>query len=175
MSFTIDHLLPLIKQIHSSRFYETERGYQGRVNALLSAYLQQHAIFPPETIIEEEYQKTMKHHQIRQRPDMIIHIPIEAGLTENRVENNFYVMALKLRADAMAALQDFDSLDEMFGQLEYPEGVFINVCGYPQIHLGSYTGHYSARIHELAVRMDNDAVSVRHACYNNGQLMVQEV
>ena len=174
MTFTEHYLIPMIKNIKDQRFFNSERGYQGQLVALLDRAIKDEKIFPDETIIEQEYQKTMKHHGIRQRPDIIIHIPIEAGLTDIRTENNFYVIALKLNAKVYSAIEDFGKLEDMFNQLDYPEGVFINIGAYPSLFLAEYGGQNQDRIHELSISLDNNEVRICHAKFENGEMVTKD-
>jgi hypothetical protein len=98
MSLTESHIIALVKNISTERFLKTERGYQGQLISSIEQSLIKTKFFPINTIFEQEYQKTIKHHDITQRPDIIIHIPIEANETNDRKLNNFYVIALKLNA-----------------------------------------------------------------------------
>jgi len=105
------------------RFFETERGFQGAFQANLQAALGDTA--HPDAIVEEEYQKRIKIHGIRRRPDIIIHVPTASG--GNRRDGNVAVFALKLAATQAAARRDFDALDAMFTALHYPFGAFVNI------------------------------------------------
>ncbi|MFZ6025270.1 MAG: hypothetical protein ACOYVG_12540 [Bacteroidota bacterium] len=162
MTFTERHIIPILRNITNARLFNSERGFQGELLAELVALLRTTRMFPNETIIEQEHQKTVKHHGIGQRPDIIIHIPIEAGLTSNRNENNFYVIALKLNGNRKSAMDDFNKLDDMFNQLDYPEGVFINIGTHPTTHLQNYNGANKSRIHEISLALNNNQVQMTH-------------
>ena len=69
--------------ITEPRFFATERGFQGELLAELRARLHE-AYFPGDPVVEQEYQKRMREHDIRIRPDLIVHIPFERGLTRVR-------------------------------------------------------------------------------------------
>lgn len=87
----MEHFLTLFQEalaaIRESRPYATERGYQGALIGDLQKRLDGAAL-PGDPIIEQEYQKTLPHHGITVRPDLIIHIPFERGATRRRNEGN---------------------------------------------------------------------------------------
>jgi hypothetical protein len=163
---TIDALLA----VQHPRFFQTERGYQGQLYCFLQEQLEAHGLLLDNAIIEMEYQKSRRH-GLSQRPDIIFHIPAE--VTRAPVtENNFAVWALKARANAQEANEDFDKLDEMFADLHYPLGSFINICS-EEHHLADYNGPHAERMHGFAVSLHNGTVSIRHAFYTGGSLTEQ--
>ena len=107
-------------------FYRDERGFQGALLHELNARLGR-GVLPEDPIIQQEYQKRLRHHGIKIRPDIIVHIPFERGLTEGRDEGNFAAMELKRRATAKKARAAFANLTLMKRALKYPLTVFINV------------------------------------------------
>ena len=111
--------------IHEPRLFETERGYQGALLAELHQRLV-HAGLPGDPIIEQEYQKTLPHHGITIRPDLIIHVPFERGLNR-RAEGNFAAVEIKLRATQAEADEDFKSLEILHSTLAYPLTIFLNI------------------------------------------------
>ena len=118
-------VIEAIRQITVPRYFNTERGYVGEFYHHLSNLLRDNPMFPVQAILETEVQKRIPDHfGVKQRPDLIIHIPIETGLTNNANENNFVVFAFKQKANMRRALNDFDNLDEMFSALNYDKGVF---------------------------------------------------
>lgn len=106
--------------------YGDERGFQGALLHELNARLG-HGVLPDDPVIQQEYQKRLRHHGITIRPDIIVHIPFERGGMENRGEGNFAAIELKRRATPKAARQAFASLSQMKRILKYPLTVFINV------------------------------------------------
>jgi hypothetical protein len=112
--------------IREPRLFGTERGYQGALLAELQQRLIQ-AEFPGDPIIEQEYQKTLPHHGITIRPDLIIHIPFERRRTQRRVEGNFAAIEIKLRATPADADQAFQSLAIIHDKLAYAITVFLNI------------------------------------------------
>lgn len=119
----IASLIESLSAISAPRFFESERGFQGELLVQLSRRLQ----LSDSTIIEQEYQKKLKAHGLRIRPDIIIHEPFNPELHATRTEGNFAVIELKLDATPEAAAEDFNSLAAMLEALHYPIGVFINI------------------------------------------------
>jgi len=170
----VEIVVEALKEITSPRFYKTERGFQGRFACALYKVLDERRIFPDDAIIEEEYQKRLKDHGTAQRPDLIIHVPFEAGRSQNRWEDNFVVFAFKKNADQKVAEEDFGKIDIMFKKLKYPIGFFINIDRYPDIFLDSYDGDFKDRIHEFCIKLDN-GLHILHAFFKEGKLLVEEV
>ncbi len=164
-----------LQEITSPRFYRTERGFQGRFAGALQGMSDRIRIFPKGTIIEEEYQKVKTSHRVRLRPDLIIHIPFEAGVTESRKEGNFVVFAFKLRANEKEAGQDFEKIDRLFEKLNYPIGFFVNISGYPNMFLENHSGAFKDRIHELSNKMEDGKLYIRHGYFKNGKLAIEDV
>lgn len=161
-----------IKKINSKRLYTTERGFQGEFLSIIKNLLKANEVFSNDTIVEEEYQKRILRHNLRQRPDIIIHIPTEDSENNTVQANNFAVFALKLKSNKKNALNDFTNLDDMFLKLEYPIGIFINIGGYPNSYLENYNGNYKDRIHEISIKLDeNGETKIRHTHFQNGQIV----
>lgn len=147
-----------IRAITDKRFFSTERGYQGQLlTELNKRRLEQ--IFLGRAIVEQEYQKTLDNHGITIRPDIIIHIPHEEGIYQNRRTGNFVVIQLKRRASEDAANDDFKNLDLMFEKLNYPLGIFLNVDS-DKTFFDNYSGKYNERLHCFAVRLINKEVDI---------------
>ena len=148
-----------IRAITDKRYFSTERGYQGQLLAELSRRMASiKRIFPSEPNVEQEYQKTMDKHGITIRPDIIIHIPYEREVSENRGSNNFIVIQIKLNASEKRAKEDFRKLNFMFEKLNYPLGIFLNINSNRTFY-DSYSGDYKGRLHCFAVRLvNNEAV-----------------
>jgi len=158
----IELTIESLKKINESRFYSTERGYQGRFQCALYQELDRNNILPNDAIIEEEYQKTIPNHGINQRPDIIIHIPVEHSGLENRKLNNFIVYALKKDVNKDKATADFKKLNEMLKKLDYDLGIFININGYPDTYLKYCEEEFKDRIHEFSVNFQNGKVFLAH-------------
>jgi hypothetical protein len=112
--------------ITASRFYETERGFQGELIAELRKRLTD-SVLPGGAILEQEYQKRLKTHGIDIRPDIIIHEPFDQALHTSRRSGNHAVFELKRRASDADASHAFNSLVRMLQVLDYPIGIFVNI------------------------------------------------
>ena len=112
-------------EITHERFYETERGFQGEFGSELRSRLPKLEL--EGAIVEQEYQKRIRHHGFQTRPDLIIHIPFEETEHSSRSEGNFLVIEFKRRASRMDARADYENLHEMCEKLGYPLAVFINI------------------------------------------------
>jgi hypothetical protein len=115
-----------LENVHEQRFFQDERGFQGALLQELGQRVAQ-AAFPGDPIIEQEYQKRLPLHKIRIRPDIIVHIPFDRGVAEERSEGNFVAIELKRRATAKRAKEAFASLVQMKNKLKYPLTIFINI------------------------------------------------
>lgn len=164
----IDISIAAIKHIKRKRYYENERAF------VTELYRHLHdenllSLFPERTLIETEVQKSeKKHYGLTQRPDMVVHIPIEEGVYQYAHEGNFIAYACKVEANEVKAREDFTKLEEMFSILRYPLGIFININGYPDSLLRHYRGDYEDRIHELSIRFAGNKVDVQHSYFENG-------
>ena len=117
----VDILKASILSITNERYFSTERGYQGQLlGELIKRKPDIEQIFPNDPNIEQEYQKNLDEHGIAKRPDIIIHIPYERGMYQNRKYGNSVVIQLKLRASESKAKEDFNKIDLMFEKLDYP-------------------------------------------------------
>lgn len=113
-----------LEAIREPRFFESERGYQGELLAVMKARLRE-ADFPGDPIIEQEHQKKMWAHKIKIRPDLIIHIPFGRGTTKHRRAGNFVAIEIKRRSADVP--QAFESLRKISEALDYWLTVFINI------------------------------------------------
>jgi len=105
----LEMTIEAFKKINKKRFYKSERGYQGRLLCALYFLMDEVNIFSEDTIIEQEYQKGTSSHGTTQRPDIIIHVPVEhsgARITEN----NYVVYALKKNTSDIDAQDDFNTV-----------------------------------------------------------------
>lgn len=158
-----------LHRVTPARFFESERGFQAEFLANLRATLPA-ARLPGDPIVEQEYQKRLKEHGIRLRPDIIIHVPTLPG--GDRREGNFAAFALKLAAGTAKARMAFEALDAVLHALDYPLGVFVNIAS-QKTHAEQYRGQYPDRIHCFAVWRNEDQVHLRHAYYR-GTSLVEE-
>lgn len=154
----IEIILTAVRSISNPRFYETERGFQGELDGLLSASLRNN-VGPRDAIVEQEAQKTLRNHGIRRRPDIIIHCPTQEG--GNRRVGNYVVILLKRRGSENAARKDFLALDEIIDALDYPLGVFINIDS-THTYSGVHDGRFAGRLHFVAVSLGPHGVVVAH-------------
>ncbi|MBN1638533.1 MAG: hypothetical protein JW866_06190 [Ignavibacteriales bacterium] len=172
----IDLIVNALRNITVGRYYRTERGYVSEFYRLLYYAIEQNQIFPKNTILESEVQKrALDHYGVTQRPDLLIHIPIETGLTDNANENNFVCFAFKLNGNFRKVNNDFEKLEQMFQYLNYELGVLINIGSYPQIYLDRYLGNYKNRIHEFSVGLADRNVEIRHAFFNGNEFVIEEI
>jgi hypothetical protein len=116
-----------LKSVTATRFFNSERGFQGQFHVELENLFRERGLIPNKAIVEEEYQKTIPNHGISHRPDLIVHIPFETGLTGSRREGNFVAFELKIRASRLDAIDRFIKLNDYITLLDYPLGVFINI------------------------------------------------
>ena len=126
-----------IRQIREPRLFSTERGYQGQLATELDKLIedQPDAILRP--LVEQEYQKTAHAHRITLRPDIIVHIPFDRGVSPTRNYDNHLVILLKLAANQKKAEEDFADLETICSVLDYPLGVFVNITS-RQVFLPEY-------------------------------------
>ena len=172
----IDQTIAALKQINVPRYFTTERAFVTEFHHHLRNKIEDIELFPPETILETEVQKRNKDHfGVTQRPDLLIHIPIETGLTDNPDENNFVVYAFKRNGSLKPVRNDFKKLDIMFEKLNYNLGIFINIGAYPRSYLHIYQGSYKERIHEITNILVDGNVYVKHACFQNNEVRIVEV
>lgn len=165
-----------LKEIRVARYFRSERGFAGEFYSKLSHSLAGTDLFPNQTILESEVQKTTKkHYGLRQRPDLVIHIPVEDGNTGDVTENNFVVYAFKLRGSLDKALSDFEKIEEMFSLLNYDLGIFVNINAYPNSYLEAYAGEFKNRIHELSISLVDGEVKIKHAYFVNNELTMNNV
>lgn len=163
----INATIEALQSIQQPRFFQTERGYHGKFYCELHEALDASGILSEDILLEMEYQKSERH-GIYQRPDIVLHIPAELDGTSVQ-ENNFAVFALKRLASQTEAEEDFGKLDQMFNQLHYPLGFFIDVDS-TQHRLNNYTGTFPNRLHAFAVKLVNGEVSIIHASWVGNEI-----
>lgn len=153
--YLVDATDSAIRAVNAARFFQTERGIHGQVYCSLQAELDRAGLLADGAILEMEYQKGAAH-GMRQRPDMILHVPAEHSNVGRR-ENNFAVWALKRDATVSAALEDFTKLDEMFELLGYPVGFFVNIDA--TSHMAEkYAGKFRNRLEAVAASLNRGIV-----------------
>jgi hypothetical protein len=163
----INATIQSLQSVRNPRLFHTERGYQGEFFCALQQILREQGIVDGACILEMEYQKS-RLHRTRQRPDVILHVPVEISGAD-RTDNNFAVWALKRMARPEDAMDDFGKLDEMFEELAYPLGFFMNIDSELH-HLGKYTGSFVDRLVAFAIRLDKHAVMIRMAYWNGSSV-----
>jgi hypothetical protein len=114
-----------------------------------------------------EYQKSDDRHGLRQRPDIIFHIPAEQSHAPVE-KNNFAVWALKHNGSISAAKEDFVKLDYMCRILHYRLALFVNVNA-SKTHLDVYSGEFRARLHAFATPGIQGS-SITHSYFVQGRL-----
>jgi hypothetical protein len=122
----IEVTVQALKSVTKTRFFTSERGYQGELYCSLKSFLDSAGLFEKGYILEMEYQKKGKVHQTTQRPDIILHVPREETDGNPRA-NNLAVWALKRNSNPRKAAQDIVKLNEMIEGLKYKVGFFINI------------------------------------------------
>jgi hypothetical protein len=155
--FLIDATERALKSVTSERFFQTERGFHGRFYCALQHQLDKEKLLPDGAILEMEYQKSARH-GTNQRPDIILHVPVEYS-NESVQANNFAVWALKRKATENDALEDFTKLDQMFNSLHYPMGFFINIDSNKPMN-NHYTGEHKDKLVAVAVSLVNSNVEI---------------
>jgi|SRR5690606_11759465 hypothetical protein len=158
----LDALLEAIREslvaITESRFYENERGFQGQLLIQLSQRTP--ALIPNNhAILEQEHQKTLEHHGLDIRPDIILHKPFDPAIHQSRKDGNFAVIELKRRAGPKKAVEDFESLHSMLEILRYPIGIFINI-GHTKTQVEHVPEKYRGRIIAFATKLTENGVRV---------------
>lgn len=169
----IDSVIEALKQIQSPRFFQTERGFQGRFTCALYKVFDAKNILPDDTIIEEEHQKRIKFHRTRLRPDLIIHVPIKFGRSGSRTENNFVVFAFKKQANEDKVKKDLEKLNELFEKLGYQLGIFINIGGLKSF-LYKYSGPFKTRVHEFCITQTNSKLNISHAYFRGDKIEIEK-
>lgn len=164
-------IVEAIKQIRSPRLFNSERGFRGQLQSNLNRLLREKNLTSNRTLIEEEYQKRIPDHGISYRPDIIIHIPFEEGITKTRREGNFVAFELKLHANENDALGDFCKLNDYITLLKYPLGVFVNI-GSEKSFIELVPNN---KIHVLNVLKDKQDVIIVHSYLKNGKAICQRL
>lgn len=142
------------------RHYESELGYQAELYAELRTELQHFGW--NNAIIEQEYQKRIKDHKTRIRPDLIIHVPFDSNKHNSRGEGNFVVFELKLNSNnnEKKAIIDYEKLAVMCEELSYPYAVSINING-NTTYIEKYVGVHKDKILAYRVKLVGDNVEVQ--------------
>ena len=163
----IEATIAALSLVTNPRLFYTERGYQGVFFCELQRILQEKGIVDGFCILEMEYQKGSRH-ITRQRPDIILHVPVEVS-GGDVTENNFAVWALKRGANAKRATEDFRKLDEMFRLLNYPLGFFVNIASMSH-HIERYKCNFQERLVGMAVNLIEGVIVIKWAYWFDGEI-----
>jgi len=157
----LETLLSAINRIREPRLFLTERGYQGQLLVEFDKLLEGERDSIARPLVEQEYQKTADKHGITLRPDIIVHIPFERGVSPTRQHDNHLVILLNLAAKKKEAEEDFNQLEIMCSVLEYPIGSFVNIAS-SDLWLPNYTRKSDKKftLHEIAVQLQNSEPQV---------------
>lgn len=155
----IDKLVSAMSRITHPRYYNSERGYQGALIAELNSEIAK--LEWEGAIVEQEYQKRIKEHGTKIRPDLIIHVPFDSNQHNTRGEGNFVVFELKLGSNIneQKAIADYESLAIMCEFLSYPYAVFIIIDG-DETFLDSYVGPHKDKILALKTKLVEGTVII---------------
>ncbi len=159
----IDTLLSAIKRIKEPRLFASERGYQGQLVAEIDRLLGDSTdITRP--LVEQEYQKLAKVHGITFRPDIIVHVPFERGVSPTRQHDNYLIIMLKLSANQKRANEDFAKLSAICSALDYPLGALVNVAS-AELWLPHYPrkGEEKFKLHEFGIMLRDGCLEIRKA------------
>lgn len=143
--------------VATQRFFETERGFQGALLVELHKRIPDHVL--SDAIIEQEYQKSLTHHNLKIRPDIIIHEPYDPSRHANRCAGNIVVIELKLKASQADAAEDFKNLAAIINVLDYPHGIFVNIAS-DATHYQLVPPEAKGRVICFAVSLDKGHVQV---------------
>ena len=91
---SIEVNLESLQEINETLHCRTERGFQGQFYYLLQSKLITTGYLKNGLILEMETQRNMKAHQLRIRPDVILHVPMEHA-NEPPNKNNYATCAFK--------------------------------------------------------------------------------
>ncbi len=167
----VDTIGDAIKQVKSKRLFNSERAFRGQLQANLDKMLRERNLISNHVLVEEEYQKRKGDHGISHRPDLIIHIPIETGLTKTRKEGNFVAFELKLRANQDDVAKDLRKLDDYINVLNYSLGIFVNIDGKESFNVVVSND----RMHVFNVVRTGERVKVMHSYLKNGRTIRQKL
>lgn len=142
-----------LTSIDEPRLYKSERGYQGALLAELIRRLRD-ANFVGRPIAEQEYQKVVHKHGLRTRPDLIVHVPFDRGVTGSRASGNYVAIELKRKAGPQKARLDLDKLKRLAETLNYPLTLFVNI-DHTKSQVATCPAEIAAQTVCFAVRLEN--------------------
>jgi hypothetical protein len=158
----INALVSAIDRVREPRLFCTERGYQGQLAAQLDRLLDAEPSGITRPLVEEEYQKRAKVHGINLRPDIVVHIPFDRGVSPTRRHDNYLVVLLKFAARKTTADKDFEQLSIICSKLEYPIGAFLNIAS-TDLWLPGYTSTIGGgfTLYEFAITLKDSQPQIR--------------
>jgi hypothetical protein len=71
--------------INEERSFQDERSFQGALLQELARRFER-GVLPGDPIIEEEYQKRLRAHGLRIRPDIIVHVPFDRASRKGAIK-----------------------------------------------------------------------------------------
>lgn len=150
----IEILRSALMRISEPRLFETERGYQAELLAEIQHVLKQQKDDFTRPFAESEYQKRLDAHGVRFRPDIIVHVPYNRGVSPTRRHDNYLVVMLKLAAEKGKADEDFGKLARLCTALDYPVGALVNL-GTTELWLPQYNAEIEGEftLFEFAVTL----------------------
>lgn len=155
-------LISALERVREPRLFLTERGYQGQLATELDRLLDTQPEGIERPLVEQEYQKRAKVHGIRLRPDIIVHVPFERGVSPTRSHDNHLVIMLKLKANKKRADEDFAKLTTICSKLGYSVGAFVNIST-SDLWLPTYPAPDGSTfsLYEFAVTLERGVVGVK--------------
>lgn len=120
-----DSIHRALAKVGHARFFENERGFQGELSRHLHEEMKGSLV--GNEIFEEEHQKTTHKHNLKLRPDLILHVPFDPEEHESRCDGNKVVILLKRRATERTAKEQIRELKQYLNVLQYRIGVFVNI------------------------------------------------
>ena len=137
--------------VKRQRYFDTERGFQAQFYTALHGHLETAGVLIARRILEAEHQKSEHIHNMKQRPDVILHVPrLDTGNPAR--DGNVAVWQLKRNAAKEKALEDFEKIDDLIENLSYRVGVFINISS-SQHHWEAYGGNHRKRLFAFSTRL----------------------
>ena len=169
--YMINIIKQALRNVRNPEFFTNELSYQGELLAELRMQLPG-AGLPEDVIVQQEYQKRLKDHDINVRPDIIIHVPTREG--GNRRRGNFVVFELNRKAGPTESQEDFSNLDTVLEALGYPMGVFVNIAS-GRTQGAHYHGEFRLRLHCFAARLVGGRLLLKYAHWPDGEQLREEI
>jgi hypothetical protein len=162
VDLTVAATIEALRRVRDPYYFRaSERGYQGWLLTALESTYRELGLLNQGQKVEEENQKSLRIHGMRQRPDIAIHVPrVENSLAAARI-GNLAAYALKRNAAYKTAMIDVQKLDQIVKKLDYKIGCFVNIGGTRTgvFESGRFSDH---RIHAFAPRLIDSGVEIDH-------------